>query len=48
MISFHDMSFRYPETEKAVLDRLSLDVPDGAFVLVVGRRVAASRPFCAA
>src|SRR5512139_1761873 len=36
MISFHDMSFRYPEAEKAVLDRLNLDVPDGAFVLVVG------------
>jgi energy-coupling factor transport system ATP-binding protein len=36
MISFRHVSYHYPEAGRAVLDGLSLDVPDGAFVLVIG------------
>jgi energy-coupling factor transporter ATP-binding protein EcfA2 len=36
MISFRQVSYHYPEASRAALDGLSLEVPDGAFVLVIG------------
>jgi len=35
-LSVHDVTFRYPGNETVALDRVSLDVPAGAFVAVTG------------
>ena len=37
MIDIHDLSVRYPEQGRPILDHVSLDVPEGNLALVVGR-----------
>lgn len=36
MISFRDVSFRYPEGETLVLNSVNLQVPEGAFLSIMG------------
>lgn len=46
MIQLKNVSFSYADTEKIILDNLSVSIPAGAFVAVVGDNGAGKSTFC--
>src|SRR5699024_4526048 len=46
MIELKNVSFSYADTEKIIVDNLSVSISDGAFVAVVGDNGAGKSTFC--
>ena len=45
MIQLKNVSFSYADTEKIILDNLSVSIPAGAFVAIVGDNGAGKSTF---